>query len=87
MAGTFQEEGISRLLLEGHTRCLGERLESVSVYECTTCILCMYVCMYVCMYGLAGDNISDLKAQVAANNRGNQLMQQLVGHHTYIHYL
>ena len=43
--------------------------------------------MYVCMYGLAGDNISDLKAQVAANNRGNQLMQQLVGHHTYIHYL
>ena len=24
VAGTFQEEGISRLLLEGHTRCLGE---------------------------------------------------------------
>eukprot|EP01036_Dinobryon_divergens_P024045 gene24045-32459_t len=48
VAGSFQEEGIARLLLEGNTRCLG-------------------------------DNISDLKAQVAANNRGNQLMQQLVG--------
>ena len=24
VAGSFQEEGIARLLLEGHTRCLGE---------------------------------------------------------------
>ena len=30
------------------------------------------------LFLLSGDNISDLKAQVAANNRGNQLMQQLV---------